>query len=165
MSLFIKRKTKPSRRSVLPETQDNTVSDESEQLSRRPEKSRRTAFTLIEVLVALFVAVLAVSSTYKLLNQSRSILRSSSNKLDALNGARAGLEYLRTLDFDDSLLSTGSPHSLNRNGNIFSYEVTLYEGATNIKQITVKTEWESAVSGNTHDLELVTLLSSSLHSD
>ncbi|QBG47139.1 hypothetical protein EGM51_06910 [Verrucomicrobia bacterium S94] len=124
---------------------------------------KKAAFTLTEVLVALFLAVLAVTSTYKLLNYSRNVLRSSSGQLDALNRARSCLEYLRTLDFDHAYLNVGE-QLLNRNGETFEYEVELYNGNSDIKQITVKAEWTSVASGKTRETELVTLLSRSLHS-
>lgn len=125
-------------------------------------RGQKTGFTVTEVLVAMLLAVLAVSSAYKLLTHSRNTLRSSANRLEALNTARAGLEYLRTLKFNDSKLDIAS-HTITRNGDTFDYEVALYDSNANIKQITVKADWVSAASGSTKQLELVTLISSPLH--
>lgn len=148
----------------------------SSRLTDRPEKScsaspfrevpacrnTKTAFTLTEVLVAMLLSVLAVASTYKLLTHSRNTLRSAANRLEAMNTARAGMEYLRTLDFNDSMLEVDD-HSMELNGQSFDYEVVLYDSDDSIKQITVTVEWESVPSGNEKQFELVSLLSSPLH--
>ena len=62
--------------------------------SDRADQSNRTTkvvFTLVKVLIALFISGIAVSSTYTISIQSRDIQRSSSNPIEALNNARGGI--------------------------------------------------------------------------
>lgn len=137
-------------------------------ISRRHLKTsplnKRDGFTLIEVLVAMFISVIAVSSTYKLLTYSRDILRSSSNRLEALNSTRGAIEYLRTLDFNADELDVGN-HSTTLNGQSFQYNIVLYDGDADLKQITVQTAWQSELSDAMRQVELVSMVSLPLHSE
>ncbi|MDF7800454.1 prepilin-type N-terminal cleavage/methylation domain-containing protein [Pontiellaceae bacterium B1224] len=169
MSNFSKQTHKSSQsgrgNSVFPDSKGNSVSSSLVQHSCRPANTQKAAFTLIEVLIAMFVSVMAVSSTYLLLTYSRDILRSSSNRIDALNNTRGAIEHLRTLEFDSDELKTGT-HSLTlENGQTFSYNVAVYESEDDLKQITVQSDWTSEVSDSVRQVELVSIISAPLHTE
>lgn len=131
----------------------------------RANNTAKAAFTLTEVLVAVALSVFAVASTYTLLKYSRNILRTSSAKLHALNIARAGAEYLRTLEFDDDLLEVSDDNTLQLNGKTMAYDVSNYNSNDDLKLITVRAGWQSFVTGSSNDLEIVTMVSSPLHTN
>jgi prepilin-type N-terminal cleavage/methylation domain-containing protein len=132
--------------------------------SRHHKNTSKAAFTLIEVLVAMFISVMAVSSTYMLLTYSRDILRSSSNRIEALNNARTAMEYVRSLDFDSEKLDINN-YTPTVNGLTFWYNVAEYDGNDALKQITVRTDWTSELSDAVRQVELVTIISAPLHSE
>ncbi|MDZ8120309.1 type IV pilus modification PilV family protein [Pontiella agarivorans] len=130
----------------------------------RNGKAKKGGFTLIEVLVASFISVMAVSSAFMLLTQSMDILRSSSNRLDALQQTRGAVEYLRSLAFTEDELNIGN-HTTTRNGQQFSYTVSKYEGDDNLKLINVRTNWRSEVADADRELELETVICAPLHAN
>lgn len=140
----------------------NFMSTEIKQTTDKPAKS---AFTLIEVLIAMFISVMAVSSTYMLINHSRDILRSSSNRIEALNNARTAMEYVRSLNFDSDKLEVGKTYTPTVGGLTFWYNVTKYDGKDALKQISVRADWTSELSDAVRQIELVTVISAPLHSE
>lgn len=168
MSLFAKRNNKSSQlgigKPICPDSHGNTVSDSSAPLSRRSEKMPKAAFTLVEVMVAMFISVIAVSSTYMLLTYSRDLLRSSSNRIEAFNNARGALEYLRTLEFDSSELNIGN-HATTLNGQTFQYNIARYDSDDDLKQITVQSDWNSELSDAVRQVELMSVVSAPLHTE
>lgn len=135
----------------------------SSSIQGQRKNNSKAAFTLIEVMIATFISVIAVSSTYMLITYSRDILRSSSNRIEALNNARGAIEYLRTLEFDDGKLDIKNNYPLILNGQASSYNVSQYDGDNTLKQITLQTAWTSEVSDTVRQVELISVFSKSLH--
>ena len=122
----------------------------------------KQAFTLIEVLVASFLSVLTVTTSYMLLQQSGTILESSSSRVEALFDARSAMEYLRSLAFDSDQLKPDS-HILTLNDKEFSYKVSAFNGSSIMKSIELDATWNSATSGKARTVNLSSLISSPLH--
>ncbi|MDF7805942.1 type II secretion system protein [Pontiellaceae bacterium B12219] len=158
------RKLKEVNKNTSPEFQENLILDSSALDFRHRKNTSKSAFTLIEVLIAMFISVMAVSSTYMLLTYSRDILRSSSNRIEAMNNARTAMEYVRSLDFDSEKLDINN-YTPTVNGLTFWYNVAEYDGNDALKQITVRTDWTSELSDAVRQVELVTIISAPLHSE
>jgi prepilin-type N-terminal cleavage/methylation domain-containing protein len=123
----------------------------------------KSAFTLIEVLIASFISAIALGTACTLFFQSSRILNASHSRIDALQKARTAMEYLKSQKFDSTVMNFGS-HKMTLNGIPFKYTVTKSSiDDKNIKDVTVQVDWQSSASGQTRQVELISMVSSPLH--
>jgi Tfp pilus assembly protein PilV len=70
-------------------------------------KEDSSGFTLVEVLVAFALFMIGMASVVTLSIQAARLGESSRNRLEALHQARAQMEELMRMDFDDPAMSPG----------------------------------------------------------
>jgi Tfp pilus assembly protein PilV len=127
--------------------------------------SKKCGFTLTETCVAVLVGALMVMSISKLLTHSVYTSRNASNRLSALHEARTAMEYLHSLDYNDSSLSVGTwtlaadPDAVAALSVDCNYSVS---ESGNLKTITVQIPWTSLFSG-VNQVEISSFLSRALH--
>jgi Tfp pilus assembly protein PilV len=112
-------------------------------------------FTLVEVLIAGLLAVLAVGVVTQTIIMGRRSAWLAQRQLEALHAARATLEDIGRLDFNHAALSAGR-HVVP--GGF--YDVSLADQRT--KDITVRTSW-LGTAGRTNWVALTTSMSAALH--
>lgn len=124
----------------------------------------KQGFTLVEAMVSIFISAIVFTGAFSIIHYSLSIMRSTAHWKSALHEARTATEYLRTLEFNDTELSTGT-HSttLSNYGFDFQYTVTAVSGSLTEKIIVVQTSWTNDISQNENLVELSTIVSSTLH--
>lgn len=127
--------------------------------------TKKEGFTLIETVVAAFIGGLLVASISALLTNSTYISRNASRKLEALHGARSAMEYLTSLDYNDTLLTEGtwSLAAVTNSTLVLGArcDYTIVESGR-MKQITVQVPWTSLFTGE-NQVEMTSLLSKALH--
>lgn len=123
----------------------------------------KAGMTLIEVLVATFISVLVTTSAFAMLSHSSRTFSASATRTQALNDARIAIEYLRSLAYSSPELQTGTDQTLDIDGKLFTYSVTLFNGNQQTKNITVKTDWTSPLSDKTRSIQLSGIIASPLH--
>lgn len=94
------------------------------------KKSRRGAFTLIEVLVSLFVLSIVMIGIYQLIMYSLAITSDNQHYVEAIAIANQKMEQIRNMPYDDVGTIFGSPH-----GDIDDYETIIRNGSYTIHTV------------------------------
>ncbi len=76
------------------------------------KKNRRGAFTLIEVLVSLFVISIVMTGIYQLILYSLAITSDNQHYVESIAIANQKMEQIRNMPYDDVGTVSGSPHGL-----------------------------------------------------
>lgn len=88
------------------------------------KKNRRGAFTLIEVLVSLFILSVVMTGIYQLIIYSLAITSDNQHYVEAIAIANQKMEQIRNMPYDDVGTIFGSPH-----GDINDYETIVRNGS------------------------------------
>ncbi|OGQ97612.1 MAG: hypothetical protein A2521_10565 [Deltaproteobacteria bacterium RIFOXYD12_FULL_57_12] len=118
-------------------------------------------FSLIEVLVALFILIFAVLGTMGLLTSNISNTRFAAQITEATTLAQDRLEALKAKPFDD-IISANYPAqtALDVNGvngaGVYTRTTTIDTSVANLKQVAVTVLW---AYGGTHTVVLRTVIS------
>ncbi len=90
----------------------------------------RGAFTLIEVLVSLFVLSIVMTGIYQLIMYSFAITSDNQHYVEAIAIANQKMEQIRNMPYDDVGTVFGSPH-----GSISDYETIVRNGSYTIHSV------------------------------
>lgn len=121
-------------------------------------RSEGAAFTVVEVVIALILAAMAIGAVVGAMAMGRRTATMAKRQLAALHEARATLEDLGRLDFHHAQLQPGR-YSIPGG----YYEVTLADSPTNqTKNIVVGIRW-IGTTGATNWVTLTTSMSAALH--
>ncbi len=94
------------------------------------KKNKRGAFTLIEVLVSLFVLSIVMTGIYQLILYSLAITSDNQHYVEAIAIANQKMEQIRNMPYDDVGTVSGSPH-----GDINDYETIIRNGSYTIHTV------------------------------
>lgn len=101
--------------------------------------SSNKAFSLLEILVALFIFTVGVVAVVRLFGEGLAVSVDAENTSIASILSRQRLEELRNLDFDTGVVSEAKADVAGFTG--FQRQVTVTTPQTDLKQVTVTTYW------------------------
>jgi len=121
--------------------------------------SSKSAFSLVEIMIALSIFAMVMLSVGGLLLMASRLGQASRNRIEALQDARAIMENLADRSYSHADLSLGN-HSVTMGGNNATYVVTELE-ADQTKHVVLTLDYQSFQRSAT--IELQTVISNALH--
>ncbi len=128
----------------------------------RRKRTANRGFTLLEILITLLLLVVGVVAVSRAFSRGMLVSAGSRNMELALNIARAQMEEIENMDYDNisSVGSTpaGAQHPLDN----FDVTVTVTQKAPSIKQVDVNVSW--LVKGGIMNVPLTTVVADNIGS-
>ena len=126
----------------------------------RAKLGRQDGFTLAEAIVAVMVLGIALGACILSFSMAMRTVNTASNQMTTLHYARYEMEWLRTLNFTNTLLSAGS-HAISNANFGGTYVVTNIDSWT--KDVTVNVPYLNRIHRGYSTNILVTSLVVNLH--